>query len=185
LLCDFEYATLPKILEVDSINSDDVYQLLSKMSPELMVVWGGKIMDARIIATAKKTINLHIGRCPMYRGVLANQHAVLDGDFENIGATIHYVVPEVDSGDVIEIVEPDLSKQPRDLFADLCDRAQAVCLDIAGRLHKGEDIPGYIPVVERKGIMLLKHWTPQVRYKVAKRMYSWENRGIKLHSKKA
>ena len=184
LACDFDYKTLPNILEVDSINSDEVHQLLLKMAPELIVVWGGKIMDARIIATAKQTINLHIGRSPMYRGVLANQHAVLDGDFAHIGATIHYVVPEVDAGDVIQILEPDLSKKPRDLFTDLYDRAQAACLAIAARMHTGEQLLGYMPEGEQKGIMLLKHWTPQVRYKVAKRMYEWDRKGIRTHSQK-
>ncbi len=170
---------LPKILEVDSINTNEVYEILKKLSPELIVVSGGKIIQPHILATAKKSINLHIGRCPDYRGVLANQHAVLDNDFSGIGATVHYLAPEVDAGDIITIISADLSKKPQDLFADLNDKAQETFIDIAKRIHSGENIAGTKQDTQHKHTILLEHWTPELRYKTAKRMHMWEQGKIK------
>ncbi len=66
---------LPRTLFVDDVNSDEVYAAIKEVSPDLLVVWGSKILSPRLLATAKNTINLHMGRCPKYRGTLANQCA--------------------------------------------------------------------------------------------------------------
>ena len=166
---------LPKVLEVDSVNSDEVYAELKKISPKLIVIWGSKILRPRVLETAKCSINLHIGKCPHYRGTLANQHAVLDGDLSNIGATIHYVAPEVDSGDMISVIEADLSKPPEKLFRDLIKKAQKSYLEIAVRLFNGEQIRGKKQSTKIGKMMLLKQWTPEVRYKVARRVLKWEH----------
>lgn len=171
-----ETGYLPKVLDIEQINSDEAYAALTSVSPDLLVVWGSKILSPRIIGTAKNAINLHMGRCPKYRGTLANQCAVLEDDIENIGATIHKVSGHVDAGAVYAVVTPDLSKNPRDLFIDLNDRAQATCVDIASRLFAGEDLPT-TPQDETVGKnLLMKDWTPSVRYAVAKKMRAWEKK---------
>jgi hypothetical protein len=167
---------LPKTLYVDRINSDEVYKTLKDLSPDLMVVWGSKILSPRIIETAKNAINLHMGRCPKYRGTLANQCAVFSDDLEGIGATVHRVAPHVDAGDVYTVVTPDLTLAPLALFTDLNDRAQAACIDIAVRLSKGEKLPT-TPQDEKIGRnLLLKDWLPSIRYAVARRMLAWERK---------
>ncbi len=165
---------LPKTLIVDQVNSDEVHTALAAISPDLLVVWGSKVLEPRIIKTAKNAINLHMGRCPKYRGTLANQCAVLNDDRANIGATIHQVDAHVDAGAVYAVVSPDLKKHPREVFIDLNNRAQAACIDIASRLHAGENLPTN-PQDETIGKnLLLKDWVPSVRYAVAVKMRSWE-----------
>ncbi len=169
---DTEY--LPETLVVDSVNTDDVYEKLKTLSPELLVVWGSKVLEHRIIATAKNTINLHLGRGPNYRGTLANQCAVQNDDREHIGATIHRVADHVDAGGIYSVIEPDIKKPPRELFSDLIYRAQLAYLDIAARLYAGEAIPT-TPQDETIGKnLLLKDWVPSIRYAVAKKMLIWE-----------
>jgi folate-dependent phosphoribosylglycinamide formyltransferase PurN len=164
---------MPKIVEVDSVNSTETHELLKKLAPDLLVVWGSKILKPYILETAKKSINLHIGRCPDYKGTLANQYAVLSGDFSSIGATIHYIVPQVDAGDIISIINPDFSKKPKELFQDLFQKAQTAYADIAARLYAGEEIPGSKQALSTKKILKLEEWTPQIRYAVAKQMHRW------------
>ncbi len=171
---DHAKKSMPKIVEVDSVNSPETHELLKKLSPDLLVVWGSKILKPYILETAKKSINLHIGRCPDYKGTLANQYAVFSGDFSSIGATIHYIVPQVDAGDIISIIDPDFSKKPKELFEDLFAKAQSAYADIAARLYAGEEIPGSKQAHSTKKILKLEEWTPQIRYAVAKQMRRWK-----------
>lgn len=174
---------LPDVLEVDSVNSDETYQVLKEISPDLIVVWGSKILKPRIIETAKNAINLHIGRCPEYRGTLANQHAVLDGNFQDIGATIHYIVPAVDAGDILSVIDADFSKKPKHIFQDLITRAQASYITIAVKLYEGQEIHAHEQGPTMHNILKLENWSPQVRYTVARKVRMWERGLIKLGKK--
>jgi len=172
-----------KVLEVDSVNSDAVHAVLQKLSPDLIVVWSSTILDQRILKTAKRAINLHFGLCPYYRGALANQYAVLSGDFSNVGATIHYINGVVDKGDILATVTADLYRSPRDMFIDLNDRAINRFLDIASRLHKGEDIPASSQDGTKGKNLLLKSWTPSVRYRLGTKVIQWEKENRRRESK--
>jgi folate-dependent phosphoribosylglycinamide formyltransferase PurN len=172
--------SLPRILEIDSINSDEVYEILKKISPDLLVVWGSNIIKQRILDTAKGVINLHLGYCPHYRGTLANQNAVMDGEFTKIGATVHYVDSDVDVGDIISTVRPDFSKHPSQIFRDLRDRAQKSYIEIASKIHSGVTVPRKRQSTYVGKNMRLKEWTPERRYKVAKKMRSWEKGNLVL-----
>jgi hypothetical protein len=165
---------VPPFIEVDSVNSDKVYELLKRISPDLLVIWGSTVLEDRILKTAKKAINLHLGYCPHYRGALANQHAVSRGDMSRIGATIHYVEKKVDAGEILAVVAADHLKSPREVFRDLNDRVMALYLDIATRLHQGEHIPGVPQDTSRAENFLLKHWTPSMRHGVGQKMLAWE-----------
>lgn len=165
---------IPPFIEVDSVNSDKVYELLKRLSPDLLVIWGSTVLEDRILKTAKKAINLHLGYCPHYRGALANQHAVSRGDFSRIGATIHYVERKVDAGEILAVVPADHQKAPREVFRDLNDRVAALYLDIATRLHRGEHIPGVPQDISLAENFLLKHWTPTMRHRVGQRILAWE-----------
>ncbi|KKU80546.1 MAG: Formyl transferase [Parcubacteria group bacterium GW2011_GWA1_47_8] len=165
---------IPNVMEVDSVNSDEVYAVLQKLSPNLIVVWGSSVLAPRILKTANKTINLHMGYCPYYRGKLANQCAVLHEDTAHIGATIHYAEEKVDAGRILDVVVADLKKPPREMFRDLHDRAIAQCLDIAVRLFRRETLSAQVQDISRSENFLFKDWTPTTRYKLAKKMLYWE-----------
>ena len=165
---------VPKVLEVESMDDEKTIAILKELAPDLLVVWGSKILKPNILSSAKRTINLHIGHCPHYRGTLANQCAVLDMEIEKIGATVHYVSERVDAGNVLSIIRPDLTKAPRELFRDLNDRAQETYIDIAARLYAGEDLPATVQDQTKGKNLVLRDWTPYMRYRVAKQMRNWE-----------
>lgn len=168
---------LPKVLITESVNSDEVHEALSRISPKLLVVWGSAILAPRIISTAEKAINLHMGLCPYYRGAIANQHAVMRGHMHRIGATIHYLGEKVDTGDIIETIVADISRPPRELFRDLNDKAEARFLEISSRLYAGEHIPGLPQDLSIGESMRLKQWTPKTRYNLARQIINWERAG--------
>jgi folate-dependent phosphoribosylglycinamide formyltransferase PurN len=171
---------VPAVLEVESVNSDEVYKTLRKISPELMVIWGSTILEPRILRTTKKAINLHIGNCPYYRGALANQHAVLLGDFRHIGATIHYAKEKVDSGEILASLTADTTMKPRDMFCDLNDRITELYIEIATKIFKGEEVPTRPQNKSRTKNLLLRQWIPSVRYKVGKKLLKREKEMSKI-----
>lgn len=172
----------PPFIEVDSVNSDQVHKLLEHISPDLMVIWGSTVLEDRILKTAKKAINLHLGHCPHYRGALANQHAVSRSDLSHIGATIHYVEKKVDAGEILAVVAADHRKSPREVFRDLNDRVTALYLDIATRLHFGEHIQGVPQDTTLAENFLLKHWTPTMRHRVGQKILAWERAFLEENS---
>ncbi len=163
-----------KVLEVECVNEDKVHEILREIKPDLMVVWGSTILQPRIVATAKKAINLHSGYCPYYRGARANQHALLNNDRQRIGTTIHYINGKIDGGDILEATTGDISKHPRDFFRELNDRSREKYLMIATRLFRGEKLPTARQEHLPGQILLLKQWTPSIRYKVAKNILNWQ-----------
>jgi hypothetical protein len=168
------------VLFVDSVNSDEVYEAIQAINPEIIAIWGSNIVSQRIISSAKNVVNFHQGYCPDYRGTWANQYAVYKKDFLKIGATIHKVSPRVDAGEVYAVVGPVLSLPPKELFRDLNNRARAVFIDIIVRLHAGERILSWKQDTKKGVNVLLKNWTPRVRYAVARRMRTWERKGLRF-----
>lgn len=167
---------VPKVMEVDSINSDEVFDLFKKTAPDLIVIWGGTILKPRILGTAPKAINLHMGYCPHYSGALANQCAMLEGDLDRIGATIHYAENKADSGDILALVTADMKKPPREMFRDLNDRALVLYVDIASRIFRGEEIEAKPQDISQTKNLLLRQWVPSTRYKVGKKILDLEGK---------
>ncbi|MEX0910326.1 MAG: formyltransferase family protein [Candidatus Paceibacterota bacterium] len=163
-----------KILETDSVNSDEVYQTLKTLSPKVLAIWGSKMLEPRIIQTATKAINLHFGYCPYYRGAVANQHAVLCGDFEKIGATIHYVNDKPDAGDILTTIRADLNHPPKILFQNLHHVAINKYIEIISDLYLNKELIATPQNISLSKNLLLKSWTPSKRYMVAKAITEWE-----------
>lgn len=163
-------------MEVQSVNSDEVYEALQKISPDLLVVWGSTILTPRILSTAKRAINLHLGFCPYYRGALANQCAILDDEFSRIGATVHYINGKADAGDILTVISADAQMHPQELFSDLHARAAEAYLSIATALYRGEVLPSVPQDISKSKNFFLRDWVPSVRYKVGKKVLAWEER---------
>jgi methionyl-tRNA formyltransferase len=171
---ELSYHFFPPTKSIVTVNTNEIHKLLRELSPKLIVVWGSPILQPHIIGSAKKVINLHMGYCPHYRGSISNQWAVLDNRWECIGATIHYVEQEVDSGQILSIIPADHSKPPEELFLDLNNRAREQYLEIATRLYNGEDLPGVPQDISLGRKTFIKVWTHERRYRVAKAILDWE-----------
>ena len=165
---------VPPIMHVASVNSAAAYKKLSEISPSLIVVWGAGILKKHIIQTAKQTINLHLGLAPYYRGAVGNQFAVFHDDINRIGVTIHHVNHEADTGDIIETILPDTRKPPREMFSAMNNKAEERFCDIAVKLYNGENLPRIQQDRSLGKTFLLKQWTPEIRYKVGKKISQWE-----------
>jgi methionyl-tRNA formyltransferase len=89
------------VLDVDSVNTDDVRALLKNLQPGAVVVSGTGIIGKKTLACAPAFINIHVGITPRYRGVHGGFWAVYEGRPDLAGTTLHLVDPGVDTGGIL------------------------------------------------------------------------------------
>ena len=91
-----------KTMEVSSVNTKEVAELLVDIQPDVVIINGTRIISKKILSVIKcPVINIHAGITPMYRGVHGAYWALINNDMENCGVTVHLVDEGVDTGNII------------------------------------------------------------------------------------
>jgi len=91
-----------KIINVISVNDNNISELLNKNLPNMIFVNGTRIISKKIIESTKaKMINIHVGITPKYRGVHGGYWAMYNNDLTNFGTTVHYIDSGIDTGNII------------------------------------------------------------------------------------
>ncbi|WP_165781440.1 formyl transferase [Streptosporangium minutum] len=90
-----------KVLEVDSVNGQEVAALLRDARPSAVMVSGTGIIATRILDLAPAFVNIHVGITPRYRGVHGGFWAIYEGNPELVGTTIHLIDAGVDTGGIL------------------------------------------------------------------------------------
>lgn len=91
------------IVELNKINSEQGLATLAASQPDLIlsIRYGGILREHAIATSRFGVLNLHSGRLPAYRGVMATFFAMLNGEQE-IGTTLHSIQDAgIDTGDVL------------------------------------------------------------------------------------
>ncbi|MFN6415652.1 MAG: formyltransferase family protein [Pseudomonadota bacterium] len=84
---------------------------------------------------AKKSINIHTGISPQYRGVDCNFWALFDNNPQFVGATIHFLDRGLDSGDILRYVYLDY-EEISDLFYSLMNIVKSAQMSLIDLLEK-------------------------------------------------
>ncbi len=88
-----------EMISVKSVNSQECIQALRVLRPEVVVVSGTRIISGRVLSCIPAVfINMHAGITPMYRGVHGGYWALVEGDRDGCGVTVHLVDTGVDTG---------------------------------------------------------------------------------------
>lgn len=88
--------------DVPSVNSKACHDLLRKLKPEVVGVYGTRILQQSTLdALPVPFINYHAGINPKYRGQHPGYWAMASGDPSHAGVTIHLVDKGVDTGSVL------------------------------------------------------------------------------------
>ncbi len=135
---------------VETLNSDVFHDIIDRLRPSVVVTVSCRILSRETLAQIKcPVINLHSGVNPAYRGQMGGYWALVNGDAENFGATIHLVDAGVDTGDILAIVRARPGKgdsmltYPALLTASAADAmVDAVRQAIEGRLSPRTPAPG-------------------------------------------
>jgi methionyl-tRNA formyltransferase len=90
------------VIQTPNINLADVIQEIHKLRADVIIVFGTGLLQPTVAAIpAFACLNLHGGNPEAYRGLDSHLWAVYHRDFANLVTTLHFVSPELDTGDVV------------------------------------------------------------------------------------
>ncbi|EGR0264303.1 hypothetical protein FMH13_15275 [Vibrio cholerae] len=94
-------------LSLSNVNSQECRDILDKQQKfDLVLLSGTRIISQELIDYFNGTpiVNIHAGITPAYRGVHGGYWALVSGDLDNFGATIHFVDKGIDTGKKISCI---------------------------------------------------------------------------------
>jgi methionyl-tRNA formyltransferase len=128
-------------------NSEAGLAALAASSPDLMISlrYGRILQPTAISLPPRGVLNLHSGRLPQYRGVMATFRAMLSGD-TLLGTTLHWIDDaSIDTGRVVNTHSEPLDPQ-RCYFSNvfsLYDTGCAAIIEAIHALSTDEDLESY------------------------------------------
>jgi len=89
---------------------EDIVKAIDAIEPDYILLAGFmRILSNEFIAHyPDKIINIHPSILPAFRGLNTHQRAI-DAGVKQHGATVHLVIPELDSGPIIQQISVDIS----------------------------------------------------------------------------
>lgn len=104
---------------VNGINDPENVEWIRRLQPQVIAVCGASILRAELLGIPPYgVLNLHGGLAQFYRGLFTTDWAIHNAEPECVGATVHFVSPGVDDGDVVyqgrPVIEP--GDQPNSLY---------------------------------------------------------------------
>jgi len=101
-----------RIIEVggkNAVNTPETVRQVRDFDPDLLVLCGCSILKKELLSVPRLgTLNLHGGLAQRYRGVWTTLWAVVNREPEYIGATVHFVSPRIDDGDIVFQGRPEV-----------------------------------------------------------------------------
>ncbi|MES2961904.1 MAG: formyl transferase [Pseudomonadota bacterium] len=94
-----------------NVNSEEALRDFKKFAPDLILsIRFGQIFKSGLINIPRfGVLNLHSGKLPDYRGVMASFWGILNGE-KKLGATLHYILDgTIDTGDVVGFAESEIN----------------------------------------------------------------------------
>jgi len=133
-----------------SINDAVGVAKLSQVQPDLIIsIRFGLILKAEAIATAKHgVINLHSGKLPDYKGVMATFRGMLNGERE-LGTTLHYISDsQIDAGAILGTTSLPVDKRRSYLWhvLQLYPAGCELILAFITALEDGRQVPAFAQV---------------------------------------
>ena len=117
-------------------NSEDGLAVLAASNPDLLIClrYGRILQPTAIIIPPRGELNLHSGRLPQYRGVMATFRAMLAGD-SLLGTTLHWIEDaSIDTGRIVHTHTESLDPQ-RCYVGNVLSLYEAGCTTIINALH--------------------------------------------------
>jgi folate-dependent phosphoribosylglycinamide formyltransferase PurN len=95
-------------------NSDEVFAWIMAKESQFLVLYGSGIISERLLdAFDQRTIKMHLGLSPYYRGSGTNFWPLVNGEPELVGVTIHLGTSDVGPGVILKQVRPKITAGDR------------------------------------------------------------------------
>jgi methionyl-tRNA formyltransferase len=130
------------VVEVPYINHPKVSALVERLQPDVIAVFGTGLISGPLLAGGRLgIINLHGGLSPHYRGSDCTFWALLNGEPDQVGCTLHFIDRGIDTGNLIAHVCPEVTENDDEytlFWRGVRDSAEiyAQCLERLGRGEK-------------------------------------------------
>ncbi|MEM9214163.1 MAG: formyltransferase family protein [Cyanobacteria bacterium P01_F01_bin.150] len=102
------------LTSVDWVGSQETIDAINSFEPDITIVCGTMYIPKQVINAANLMINVHGGYLPDYRGNHCIFFAYYKADYAKVAATVHIVSPQLDGGEIIEIVKPPIYPHDND-----------------------------------------------------------------------
>jgi methionyl-tRNA formyltransferase len=101
-----------KLINVDSVNSEEVINLIKNNDYKIIILSGTRIISRKFISsTSALILNIHAGITPNYRGVHGAYWALVNKEKHLTGVTLHRVDEGIDTGSIISQKLIDLTDE--------------------------------------------------------------------------
>lgn len=129
-----------KVLTPADLKSDEFFQELSRLAPDLIVVVAYRILPEKIFTLPPfGTINLHASLLPKYRGPAPINWAIINGE-KVTGLTTFFIQKKVDTGEII--LQSEVEIYPEETFGELYTRLSQIgaglLLDTVNMIESGD-----------------------------------------------
>ncbi|MDH4183072.1 MAG: formyl transferase [Nitrospinota bacterium] len=134
-----------KVYYTDGTNSPQTEEILRELAPDILALGQCGIVRKNILAIPRLgTLNAHPGVLPWYRGMDSYKWALVNGEPEKIGVSVHWVDEKVDTGKVILVKQLLIPpgggyNDIQGLLHDLCAGSMT---ETISRLEREERLPG-------------------------------------------
>lgn len=156
-------AHLPRYnVKPNAINEDATEKYLSAVQPDLLIVFGTQIIKENILKIPKLgSINIHTGLSPYYRGTHCIEWAILNDEIDKIGATLHFLDKNIDTGEIIKTVIPKIEKSDNHitLYLKLVNCCATSLVDILRDISSGREIQSIAQDLGKGKTYFLKDWS--------------------------
>lgn len=89
-------------------NEEPTAAWVQSFEPTHLVLYGSSIIREPLLTEFHdRTVNIHLGLSPYYKGHATNFWPLVNGEPECVGATIHLATLSVDAGPILRQVRPD------------------------------------------------------------------------------
>ncbi|MDA9697029.1 formyltransferase family protein [Candidatus Pelagibacter sp.] len=170
-----------KILSIatGSLNNYSTTALKDFLQSDVYVVFGSSYIKGDLVnfLVKKKTINIHMGVSPYYRGTACNFWALYDNNPHLVGATIHLLSKGLDSGPMLYHAMSHIKNDP---FLYTMSTVKSAFHSVSQKI-KDDSIFKIKPIIQNKKI--------EIRYSRKKQftdniLSKYFNKKINLNSKK-
>lgn len=149
---------------VNNINAPEYIEWLEKQNVDVVAICGASILGEKMLSIPKLgALNLHGGLAQKYRGLFTTDWAIHNEQPEYVGATIHYVLPGIDDGDIVyqgrPKIEPD--DNPHSLYVKVVKLGINMMTQAIQDLQEGKSKS--VPLPKMGALYLARMYTDRER----------------------
>ncbi len=157
--CEITYTT-----GVNNINAPEYVEWLINIQADVVAVCGASILREKMLSVPKYgVLNLHGGLAQKYRGLFTTDWAIHNEEPEFVGATVHYVSPGIDDGDIAyqgrPKIEPD--DHPHSLYVKVVKLGVNMMTQSIQDLQEGNANP--VPLQQKGNLYLGRMYTSKAK----------------------